>query len=415
MESVTSSTILERARLELARVAVRETSGLARALRRTTEVAAATLGVERAGVWLLTGSELLCLHQFVRSTGEHSDGASIDLAKIPNYVRAVHERRVIPAHDALTHPATRELADSYLVPLGITSMLDTPIFREGDVIGVICLEHVGPARRWEPREIDFACSVSDILATVFEQEARVDAEGRQRAAEAKAARVERVEALMRMSASVAHDFKNVLQAMSLASDLLKQSSDPARLAELATYLGDEARRGSQLLDDLMGFCREQPRAHERLDFVEVARGIEERLRVLVRNECALVLELPPDALMVDADRTQIERVLTNLVMNARDAMPAGGKAAVRLSALVDARGREQALLEVRDEGEGIDDATGSRVFEPFFTTKGSGTGLGLASVLGIVEQNGGRMAMESAPGEGTVFRIFWPLAANSRG
>ena len=405
--------IIELARLELARVALRQTAELSRALRQATEVAANTIDVDRAGVWILAGPELRCLHQFVRSRDEHSEGATIELATIPAYVRAIHERRVLRADDALTHPATRELAEGYLVPLGITSMLDSPIFKEGDVVGVICLEHVGPARTWTSREIDFASSVADIVAVVFEQEARLEAEAKQRAAEAQVERARRMEALVRMGAHLAHDFKNVLQAISLGSDALRASRDPKSLDDLARYLGDEARNGARLVDDLLAFCREQSRDRTKLDFVAVVRDLETRLRTLLGERCALAVDLPEQPLFVVADAAQVERVVTNLVINARDAMPEGGTATVRLSPLVDPHAHAHALLEVNDEGHGMDEETRDRVFEPFYTTKpsGKGTGLGLAAVLGIVEQNAGRISVESAVGEGSVFRVTWPLAS----
>jgi CheY-like chemotaxis protein len=163
----------------------------------------------------------------------------------------------------------------------------------------------------------------------------------------------------------------------------------------------------------------QPR---RVDLNALVGDAERMLRRLIGVDVALTTALAPDAPAVHADPGRVEQALVNLVVNARDAMPEGGRLDIATARVVIAGGGgepaglppgEYALLTVRDTGVGMDPATRARIFEPFFTTKppGQGTGLGLSTVFGIVTQAGGRITVDSAPGAGTTFRVYLPAAA----
>ena len=141
-----------------------------RSFRAITEAAASFLGVERASIWLLeaAGRRLVCQDLHVRALGTHLRADELAAEGTPRYFAALHERRHIAAHDAQSDPRTSELTDGYLAPLGITSMLDTAIMREGKVSGVLCVEHVGPSRVWSSDEEAFAASLTDFATLALE-------------------------------------------------------------------------------------------------------------------------------------------------------------------------------------------------------------------------------------------------------
>ncbi|MGI9180792.1 MAG: PAS domain S-box protein [Longimicrobiaceae bacterium] len=178
----------QEALLELARA---NDPDLESALQRITRVDADALGVERVSVWFFDGggSELRCRVLFTRPDGSYGGGTALQAADLPDYFAALRERRVVAAHDAVSDPATHEFADEYLRPLGITSMLDVPIWRRGTMIGVVCHEHVGPRREWTIEEQDFAASVADMVSLVLEASERVQAERAARETEARKASI----------------------------------------------------------------------------------------------------------------------------------------------------------------------------------------------------------------------------------
>ncbi|MCS7271485.1 MAG: GAF domain-containing protein, partial [Gemmataceae bacterium] len=156
----------EQARLAFSSIVEDSSLSLLQAFQRICEIAADTLEVERVGVWLLSEdrSQLRCVNLFERSRREHSVGPALNVADFPVYFAAIRERRALPCELVQSDPRALELRDSYLVPLGITSMLDAAIFRGEEVIGVVCHEHVGPPREWPTELRDFAMSVADAVA-----------------------------------------------------------------------------------------------------------------------------------------------------------------------------------------------------------------------------------------------------------
>ena len=186
-----------------------------------------------------------------------------------------------------------------------------------------------------------------------------------------------------------------------------------------------AHRAAALTRQLLVFARREVATPELLDLTQVVVGLEKMLRRVIAENIDLRLETAKNQVNVFADATQLEQVIVNLVINARDAMSQGGVLTVRTE-LIEAGGLEPheaddtpgesfAVIEVRDTGSGMDEITLERAFEPFFTTKaaGLGTGLGLATVYGIVEDAGGRITVESELGRGSTFRVFLPAANES--
>jgi two-component system cell cycle sensor histidine kinase/response regulator CckA len=222
---------------------------------------------------------------------------------------------------------------------------------------------------------------------------------------------QKLEALGRLAGGIAHDFNNLLLAQrgygELALQHLDASENGAAADDVAEML-DAAERASRLTGQLLAFARRQMLNPEILDLSAVVSDLDAMLRQLVGKDVTVAVRTADVPVFVRADRGQLEQVIVNLTVNARDAMPDGGRLDIRIAQSGDGA---TATLEVRDDGVGMDDATAARIFDPFFTTKDSeGTGLGLATVHGIVSQSGGRISVVSSPGAGTTFTIVLPAA-----
>ena len=245
-----------------------------------------------------------------------------------------------------------------------------------------------------------------------------------RALEEQLRQSQKLEAIGRLAGGVAHDFNNILMSIMGAADLLLMQLEPDEAArDEAAEIKLAVDRGAGLTRQLLAFSRRQATRPRLFALGEVIRGMDTMLRRLMGPEIEFEISSAPEALMVVADSGQVEQVLMNLVVNARDAMPEGGRLTVRLeeveldeaaaAAVVEGKTGRYARLSVADTGTGIDEATRAKLFEPFFTTKeqGKGTGLGLSIVYGIVKQSGGYITVVSEPGRGAMFLIYFPIAA----
>jgi PAS domain S-box-containing protein len=227
---------------------------------------------------------------------------------------------------------------------------------------------------------------------------------------------QKMEAVGRVAGGVAHDFNNILAAVRLSASLLRMDVPPdGEAQESLAEIEEAVERASALVRQLMAFSRRQVLQPKPVDLNRVVEGMRRMLHRLVPSGVEVVARVADEPAVVMADAVQLEQVLLNLCVNARDAMPHGGRLAVSVLRAGDEGppGPEERAgwwLAVEDTGVGMDAATLQRVFEPFFTTRGSGggTGLGLATVYGIVHQSGGELRVESVPGEGTVFHVFLP-------
>jgi two-component system cell cycle sensor histidine kinase/response regulator CckA len=231
---------------------------------------------------------------------------------------------------------------------------------------------------------------------------------------------QKMEAVGRLAGGVAHDFNNILTTILGYAELLAaRAGDRADLLGPAREIRLAGERAAALTRQLLTFSRQQSLERRILDVNEVVSGVEGMLRRLLSEHLTFTLTLWPRPCLVLADRSQLEQVVINLVLNARDAMPSGGSLLIETSVVEHGTGEaalrsgRQVVIAVSDTGRGMDAAIRSHIFEPFFTTKepGQGTGLGLATVYGVVHQSGGSLEVASEPGQGSTFRIYLPRAA----
>ncbi len=234
---------------------------------------------------------------------------------------------------------------------------------------------------------------------------------------------QRMEALGRLAGGVAHDFNNLLSAILGFAGIIKESLDPDdELQEDVNELLVAARRAASLTRQLLAFSRRENNAPEVLNPNEIVEELEKMLKRIIGEDIVLITELADDCWPVMMDRGQLEQILVNLVVNARDAMPVGGRLTIETSNI--GAGASEGLLgaqvqpgryvcmRIRDNGIGIPSDILEHVFEPFISSKpfGKGTGLGLATVYGIVKQTGGEIKVSSKAGEGACFDLFFPAA-----
>jgi signal transduction histidine kinase/ActR/RegA family two-component response regulator len=225
-----------------------------------------------------------------------------------------------------------------------------------------------------------------------------------------------MEAVGRLAAGVAHDFNNLLTVVTAnAGDLLQRSATSAEQRAALEDVLAASDRGADLVRQLLAFARQQRLEPRIFDLNRLVRDDERLLARLIGEHIRLSFVLGDEALWISADPTQMRQVLVNLVTNARDAMPEGGELTVRVDQVDVAehatlRPGAHARLSVEDTGRGLDAETTRRIFEPFFSVKaaGHGSGLGLATVKGIVLQSGGAAEVESTPEAGTIFRVYLP-------
>ena len=222
---------------------------------------------------------------------------------------------------------------------------------------------------------------------------------------------QKMEAIGRLAGGIAHDFNNLLTAINGYSEILARDLPPGTGAhDAASHILHSARRASSLTEQLLLFTRRQPQRGRVVAINDVVYSMSAMLARLIGEDVELVLELGCYVGCVRADPAQIEQVLLNLVVNARDAMPDGGRLVLETVAAAGIDGRPGVRLTVRDSGCGIAPEIRPHIFEPFFTTKqvGKGTGLGLSIVYSAVAQAGGSVSVESVPGHGAAFHIWLP-------
>ncbi|HEY2515667.1 MAG TPA: response regulator [Polyangiaceae bacterium] len=345
-----------------------------------------------------------------------------------------HEGKIVEANDAFLGMIGYSRAELETGTFGWRS-LTPPEWRPVTEAGLRELREKGVVRPYEksyvrkdgtriPVLVGFAAIDEKLtIGFMIDLTAQKRAEEALRKTEEQLRQAQKMEAVGRLAGGVAHDFNNLLSVIlsysaMLADDLPR--GDPAR--EDLQEIGEAGRRGAELTRQLLMFSRQEVVEPQVLDLNVVLSNMEKMLRRLLGEDIDFRILRAPELARVRADPGHIEQIVMNLVVNARDAMPTGGRLTIETknAALGEEFAREHlgvtpgafVMLAVSDTGIGMDKATQARIFEPFFTTKekGKGTGLGLSTVFGIVQQCGGSIWVYSEPGSGTTFKIYVPLA-----
>lgn len=393
----------ETARLRLAAIRNEGREARQAAYRIACRHSAEALQVARVSVWLFDDDEqhIECMLCYEREADRFTSGERIARVSCPGYFDAIASRRVVVAHDARVDARTRELG-RYLDRTGVGALLDAPVYRDGRVIGVVCHEQVGQRRNWTEKEAGFAAAVADMLTILIDQAERAELRAALEAQQRAEAQQHKMQALMRLARVVVHDLSNVLTVATLQASTLSREEDvDAASTDIQQVLGYSGKLLAQLRD----FCEERS-PNLRVEAVSVVRTLEPVLGSLLGRDIRFQLdcELPPVELNIS--KVELEQLVLNLVMNAKDAVGEAGE--IRVALRLDPG---HLVLEISDDGAGIDEREQQRLFEPFYSTKPGHSGIGLSAVYGIVERARGSVEIDSARGRGTRFTIRLPLDA----
>ena len=327
----------------------------------------------------------------------------------------------VPDVDSLPDEASNERED--MLSRGVRSLLGIPIMSGGAFVGCLGFESFDREIGWSQETIVLLRMAGEIFYSTLRRRRAVQ---ELRDSQSQLLQAQKMEAVGTLAGGIAHDFNNHLAVMLANARFVRQEVEaPNDVMEAIEDFERSADHCAQLTRSLLAFSRRSPAEVMPVDVEELVRGVEDLVRPLLPRTIDLDVVLQPSLGHFAVDRVQIQQVLVNLLVNARDAMPEGGP--LRLQAVrrhVDPKeagtepldlSREHTVLSVEDSGRGMDDETLSRAFEPFFTTKelGQGTGLGLAMAYGIVRQSEGAICVESQAGRGTTFRVYLPVYVES--
>ena len=395
----------ETARLHLARIRVEGTESRGRAARHAAQVGADALRVERVSVWSFRDDEQRLVCDGVHSPTPSAAHIPTEFAvsSLPAYLEVLRSRRVLVVEDTRQDALVAPFWQSYLEPLGVTSLLDVPILRQGRVIGLVRHEHVGPPRHFEPRDLDFACSVADLMALVFEQAERLELAAALQTQALQRQENHKMLALGRLARGVAHDINGLLTIASGLSYELGHSGHP-EFVERARELERVVDLGQKLTSQLLTFGTEERGEFQSANLGRVLHDLRPLLESVLKERGQLDFDIELNRTDVGADEISLQQIVLNLVQNASDALRPPGRVVVRVREPREEdgfRAGRVTLLEVEDDGRGMDESTQARAFEPYFTTKKAGHGIGLATVFGLAQRFGGGVRIHSAPGRGT--------------
>lgn len=355
-----------------------------------------------------------------------SEGEEEDLSKLPPMpmTGSPHSRAVATGQIIITDDFQRAMGDQPVVNVGLErdprlpqSSLAVPMAVMGRIIGAVEAQSAEPAafKQEHATAMRMAANLTAVAienVRLFEREHEREAHLRQS---------QKMEAVGRLAGGIAHDFNNLIAVVLLHSELmlrdLAQNCDLRRRAEEIRKAAD---RAASLTRQLLAFSRKQVLQPRVLDLNDVVADLNKMLPRLIGEHIELLTVTEAGLGKVKADPGQLEQVIMNLVVNARDAMPKGGKLAIETANIeldesyssrhIAVQPGRYVMLAVSDNGDGMDAQTQARIFEPFFTTKeqGKGTGLGLSTVYGIVKQSGGNIWVYSEVGWGTTFKVYLP-------
>ena len=339
-------------------------------------------------------------------------------------IAQLREGRIVDMPDMSHLPAEAAPLAQALLSYGVQAALTIPLIHTGRLLGSLGLNAAEP-RRWPDEYRTLLTLVAHILGTVL---ARRQAEREREKLQAQLVQAQKMEAIGQLTAGVAHDFNNLLTVINGYIELLTAQTlpgDPRR--DWADRIAEAGWRAADLTRQLLIFSRKQVTQPKILDLNAVVAEVGTMLHRIIGEDIQLKNSPGRRLWPVRADPTQVEQIIINLAANARDAMPSGGLLTIETANVVldeqyiarhiDVQAGPYVLLAVSDTGVGMSEDVKRHLFEPFFTTKaaGKGTGLGLATVYGIVKQNGGQVWVYSEPGQGSTFKIYLPRAEQGVG
>ncbi|HPQ69351.1 MAG TPA: CHASE domain-containing protein [bacterium] len=388
-----------------------------------TEQAAKAAEVNRLAVWLFNpeGTQLTCLDMYNAATGRHEVGELMEREMCADRIISLGGSQFADVYDASTDERTASCYEDYLKPQGVASVL-VAVIRAGDRNqGMLCLESVGTKRRWLADEITFACQLADQLAIAILADQRKRSEREQARLQDQLQQAMKMEAIGRLAGGVAHDFNNILTGISGYAEIVQSSlrwDDPIQAD--VEEIRNAAERAAGLITQLLAFSRRQIIDPKVIRPNEVLQNSQKMLRRIIGEDVDFVFKPTDNLWSIKVDAGQLDQILVNLAVNARDAMPSGGKLTIETQNVVIDEEYCRAhpglmagnfiMLAVGDNGVGMNEETMQHIFEPFYSTKakGKGTGLGLATVYGILRQNQGLVNVYSELGVGTTFKIYFP-------
>ncbi|ACH39950.1 sensor histidine kinase response regulator [Citrifermentans bemidjiense Bem] len=383
---------------------------------------------------LLTGHQfLLRFFPYLNAEGE-TEGAVLKLIDISDYKladqRLLEYRAVFECTGDMIYVFDR----NYLFLLANKAYLECHRVRHEELVGRTVQDLLGPMMFAEVKGHIDACfageevifesrydypakGVRDILITYtpLKKGDRVDRVAclikdmtERTQLEEQLRHAQKMEAIGTLAGGIAHDFNNLLTVIAGYASLIQFNSQGSEVASMAAEIQGSVERAAEMTRGLLAFSRKQAVNLMPVELNQLVEGLHKSLRRLITEDIELAVEVSSVPLIVSSDKGQLEQVLFNLVVNARDAMPSGGKLLIRTERLQ----LNHALITVADTGVGMSREVQDRVFEPFFTTKelGVGTGLGLSTCYGIIKKHNGIIELQSEPGAGTVFSIYLPLS-----
>jgi signal transduction histidine kinase len=405
----------EAALTALTRNAATRPGDLSRAFALVTETVSTTLGTTRCGLWQIEGggTRLVSLDVFVRATGEHESGFVVDAFSYPDFLTAVASANVFASPDMFEEPSGSTFAQGFMKLFGLRALMFAQLHAHGVRIGALSCSHED-RREWTRDEQSFLVAVANLVSALLAHAERQRLEEQLRHAQ-------KMEAVGMLAGGVAHDFNNILTVILGRAALLGEDERlPDDLREAVADIEQTGERAARLTRQLLAFSRRQAMDARDIDLNDVVANVGRMLRRVLGEDVSAQFLYFPGPVVVHADASMLDQVLLNLAVNARDAMPDGGRLTIE-TALVEGggdlvvRGGPCACLRVTDTGCGISAEHLQRIFDPFFTTKetGKGSGLGLATSYGIVQQHGGSIRVESQVGRGTTFTILLPVAMST--
>lgn len=352
----------------------------------------------------------------------HQRGATLEITRDRFLMRCLHANEPFVIADLREDP---DADPEQVAFFENRTVIQVPMLHLGNAMGTLGVGTFGDAegvRAPARDELSFIVQVASLISVVV---GRLHAEEARSAIEEKMRASQRLEALGQLAGEVAHDFNNMLVSIVGNSDLLARmlAAHPGR--ELVEEVQEAARRATTLTRQLLAFSRGQLLDRHELDLCALVNDLSRLLTRLLPDDVELVVKSCPGSCFIVGDRGQLDQIIMNLAINARDAMPDGGRLLLEVRAVeVDedyvathpwARCGHYLLLSVSDTGVGMSAEVAARIFEPFFTTKAAtvGTGLGLAVVDSVLKQHNGFVHVYSEPGVGTTFKLYLPAVTPS--